>query len=130
MTAHAWLLGLLFLVYDGNRDGAPADSADRITLRDGKVVRGLVTAMVPGPRGSVEFLVRRAWAEKTLKDHLRAGTARPRGRPGKPLRNVGNGWKPGGRNGQRAHRPATASYPGSTRSCRGWPPTGNRNRRS
>jgi hypothetical protein len=71
MTTYSWLLGLLLLGYDGNRDGGPpTDAADRITLRDGKVVRGLVTGMTPGPRGSVEFLVRRAWAEGKLKDHL------------------------------------------------------------
>ena len=70
MSTHAWLLGLLLLGYAGNRDGATADAADRIVLRDGKVARGLVTAMTPGPRGSVEFLVRRAWAEKSLKDHF------------------------------------------------------------
>src|SRR5262249_30855032 len=41
-----------------------ATAADRITLRDGSVVLGLVTAAGAGPRGSVEILVRRDWAEK------------------------------------------------------------------
>ena len=30
-----------------------------------------MTASTPGPRGSVEFLVRRGWTEKTHKEHLR-----------------------------------------------------------
>jgi hypothetical protein len=82
MTAHAWLLAFVLLGSNVNRDGPDAAAADRVTLRDGKVVRGLVTATLPGPRGSVEFLVRRAWVEEKLKDHLArwdrstSGTAR------------------------------------------------------
>src|SRR3954471_6495325 len=44
-----------------------ATAADRITLRDGSVVLGLVTSAASGPRGSIELLVRRDWAEKDLK---------------------------------------------------------------
>ena len=43
--------------------------ADRITTRDGSVVLGLVTAAA-GPRGAVEFLVRRDWAERNARAHL------------------------------------------------------------
>jgi hypothetical protein len=42
-------------------------AADRITLRDGSVVLGLVTSVASGPRGGVELLVRRDWADKQLK---------------------------------------------------------------
>lgn len=45
-----------------------ATAADRITLRDGSVVLGLVTSSASGPRASVEVLVRREWAEANLKD--------------------------------------------------------------
>ncbi len=41
--------------------------ADRVTLRDGSVVLGLVTSVSSGPRGAVELLVRREWAESHLK---------------------------------------------------------------
>lgn len=40
--------------------------ADRLTLRDGGVARGLVTSAVPGARGGVEMLVRRDWAQANL----------------------------------------------------------------
>ena len=72
MIAHVLILGLLLTGADGPR-GAAAKSeaaADRITLRDGSVVLGLVTSATSGARGSVEFLVRRDWAEKNLEDHL------------------------------------------------------------
>jgi hypothetical protein len=51
-------------------DSPPSSAADRITLRDGSVVLGVVNATTPGPRGSVEFLVRRDWAEKALKSRV------------------------------------------------------------
>jgi hypothetical protein len=62
-------LGLLLVVAETSRGDAPPPSsaADRITLRDGSIVLGVVNATTPGPRGSVEFLVRRDWAEKALK---------------------------------------------------------------
>ena len=63
--------GLLLLGRDPGLVDAPASAADRITLRDGSVVLGVVNATTPGPRGSVEFLVRRDWAEKTLKSHAK-----------------------------------------------------------
>jgi hypothetical protein len=45
-------------------------AADRVTLRDGTVVRGLVTSATNGNRGSVEMIVRRNWAAKNLKKQL------------------------------------------------------------
>jgi hypothetical protein len=47
-------------------------AADAITLRDGSIVHGLITSVTTGPRGHLEFVVRRAWAEKTLGKHLQA----------------------------------------------------------
>ena len=74
MIAQMLILGLVLTGADGPRGAAKPDSAaDRITLRDGSVVLGLVTSATSGARGSVEFLVRRDWAEKNLADHLRAG---------------------------------------------------------
>ena len=120
MTAHAWLLAFLLLGYNVNRDGPAPDAADRVTLRDGKVVRGLVTATLPGPRGSVEFLVRGArGSKKSSRTISRGGTARRRERPVRPSHNGGSDWKHGERNGQPVPWPATASCPGSTRSWRG-----------
>jgi hypothetical protein len=43
-----------------------AGAADRITLRDGSVALGLITSVTGGPRGAVEFLVRRDWARANL----------------------------------------------------------------
>ena len=45
----------------------PAAVADRVTLRDGSVVLGLVTSVSSGPRGAVELLVKRDWAETHVK---------------------------------------------------------------
>src|SRR5205823_5937364 len=64
------ILGISLAGADGPRGAAGATAADRIILRDGAVVLGLVTAATSGPRGSVEFLVRRDWAAKHLEDHL------------------------------------------------------------
>jgi hypothetical protein len=54
-------------------------AADRITLRDGSVVLGLVTAVSGGPHGGIELLVRRDWVEKKLsawsKKWMRASDA-------------------------------------------------------
>ncbi len=72
MIAPMLILGLVLSGADGPRGAvAKLDAvADRITLRDGSVVLGLVTSATSGARGSVEFLVRRDWAEKNLADHL------------------------------------------------------------
>jgi hypothetical protein len=43
-----------------------AGAAERITLRDGSVVLGLITTVTTGPRGSLELLVRRDWAREHL----------------------------------------------------------------
>jgi hypothetical protein len=64
-------VGLLLLAAERGPGDGPAAAADRITLRDGSVVLGVVNATTPGPRGSVEFLVRRDWAEKALKSHAK-----------------------------------------------------------
>src|SRR5262245_56160263 len=64
-------LGFLLLVAERSLGDEPASAADRITLRDGSVVLGVVNATTPGPRGFVEFLVRRDWAEKALNSHVK-----------------------------------------------------------
>ncbi len=48
------------------RKPAP-EACERVTLRDGSVVLGLVTGVSTGPRGAVELVVRRDWAESHLK---------------------------------------------------------------
>jgi hypothetical protein len=70
MIGSVLILGLFLAGADGPRGAADATAADRITLRDGSVVSGLVTSTTSSPRGSVEFLVRRDWAEKHVRDHL------------------------------------------------------------
>ncbi len=70
MITRSTLLGLMVVGLAGAGAGRAETVADQITLRDGSVVKGLVTSVTTGPRGSVEFLVRRAWAEKTLTQHL------------------------------------------------------------
>src|SRR3954469_15290098 len=70
MIGRVLILGLSLVGADGPRGAGLETVADRITLRDGSVVLGLVTSATAGPRGTVEFLVRRDWAEKNLKDHL------------------------------------------------------------
>ena len=64
-----------------NRRTSPPAAADRVTLRDGSVVLGLVTSVSSGPRGAVEMLVRREWAETHLKTWAPSGTA-----PSRPAR--------------------------------------------
>ncbi len=71
MIVPAMVLGALMIGADGPRVASRETAADRITLRDGSVVRGLVTAANKGPRASVEFVVRRASAEKMHNHHLR-----------------------------------------------------------
>jgi hypothetical protein len=74
MIVRLTVLGLLVVGVGVAGGGAAlAETAgDRITLKDGSVVLGLVMSVTNGPRGSVEFLVRRAWAEKAIKGHLDA----------------------------------------------------------
>ncbi len=82
MIVRLMVLGLMVVGLAGAGAGPEETVADQITLRDGSVVKGLVTSVTNGPRGSIEFLVRRAWAEKTLMqhvqvwDHSTAATAR------------------------------------------------------
>ena len=82
MIGTSVVLGLLVLVTQAANGDTRPSAADRITLKDGSVVLGLVTATTPGPRGSVEFLVRREWAEKAVKEQTKkwdrstAGTIR------------------------------------------------------
>jgi len=82
MIVRSMVLGFLLVGTDGARPPAPETAADVMTLRDGSVVKGLVISVSAGPRGSAEFLVRRAWAEQALKKHLQdwdrstAGTTR------------------------------------------------------
>jgi len=49
-----------------------ATVADRLTLRDGGIVRGIVTSAAAGTRGGVEMLVRRDWAEANLPSRFKA----------------------------------------------------------
>jgi hypothetical protein len=70
MLGYAMIVGLVVLGADGQEGAGLAPSADRVTLRDGSVVLGLVTASSPGVRGATEFIVRRAWAEKAIAQHL------------------------------------------------------------
>jgi hypothetical protein len=71
MIGQVIVLGFFLIGAQGPRDRSSESAADRITLRDGSLVRGLVTGSTPGARGSVEVLVRRGLAEKTLNERLR-----------------------------------------------------------
>jgi hypothetical protein len=71
MLGTAAVMGLWLLFTQAAGGVGRPSAADRITLRDGSIVLGLVTATTPGPRGSVEFLVRREWAEKAVKEHAK-----------------------------------------------------------
>lgn len=55
---------------DGNAPAvaAGASAADRVVLRDGRVVLGLITSPEAGPRGGFDMLVRRDWAEAHVED--------------------------------------------------------------
>ncbi len=69
MIFGTWFLaGSLLALQKPADKAAPATAAERITLRDGSVVLGLVTGVSNGPRGAVELLVQRDWAEKHLKN--------------------------------------------------------------
>src|SRR5579863_7222322 len=71
MIVPAMVLGALFVATDGPRNAVRETAAYRITLRDGSVVMGLVTATTKAPHASVEFIVRRASAEKSNSQRLR-----------------------------------------------------------
>ena len=100
MIAHAWLLAFLLLGSQVNRDGPDADAADRVTLRDGKVVLGACdrdhagAARLGGIPGPARL------GRNKLKTISRGGTARPRERPVRPSHNGGRGSKHGGKIGQ------------------------------
>ena len=49
---------------------ADETAADRVVLKDGSTVLGLITSWPNGPRGSVQLLVRRDWAERNAKARL------------------------------------------------------------
>jgi len=71
MIVLTMVLGILSQGADGARVApSAAAAADQITLRDGSVVKGLILSATTGPRGSVEFLIRRAWVDKNLPQHL------------------------------------------------------------
>ena len=120
-------LGLLLLGADRGRGDAPA-AADRITLRDGSVVLGVVSATTPGPRGSVEFLVRRDWAEKAVKSHAqqwdRSSAARQRQAVVERRKRL-EAWR---RDRAGASRLAIASCSGSIESSRALPAACRRDR--
>jgi hypothetical protein len=70
MLGYAMVVGLVVLGADGQQGGDRSPAGDRVTLRDGSVVLGLVTMSSAGGRGSTELLVRRGWAEKAIGQHL------------------------------------------------------------
>ena len=53
-----FLAGSLLALEQPVGQAVPATVAEHVTLRDGSVVLGLVTAVSTGPRGAVELLVR------------------------------------------------------------------------
>ncbi len=61
-------LAIVLVGADRPRPAATETAADRVTLKDGSVVRGLVTSVTNGSRGAVELIVRRGWAS----DHAKA----------------------------------------------------------
>lgn len=50
------------------QEATTATAADRVVLRDGRALLGLVTSPEAGPRGGFDMLVRRDWAEKNVGD--------------------------------------------------------------
>ncbi len=97
MNNNVLALGLLMVGLEWScGDSPPSSAADRITLRDGSVVLGVVNATTPGPRGAVEFLVRREWAEKALKSARRAGTVRRQRMCDRQWSSGGKGCRHGG----------------------------------
>ncbi len=66
MIAMTLALGVLLLGAERELGDPPGSAADRVVLRDGSVALGVVNATTPGPRGGVEFMVRRDWAEKAI----------------------------------------------------------------
>jgi len=64
MIGQTFMLALVLTGADGPRSTVASAAFDRITLRDGTVVPGLVISVSPGRGGSVEFVVRREWARK------------------------------------------------------------------
>jgi hypothetical protein len=65
VSATLILAGLLFGLQ--NAAAKTGTAADRVVLRDGSVVLGLVTNVASGPHGGLEMLVRREWANTNVK---------------------------------------------------------------
>jgi hypothetical protein len=117
----AILVSLMLAMHAACSAAPPETVADQITLRDGSVVKGLVTSATSGPRGSVEFLVRRALAETLPKQHIRAWDR---------SRNGESGWKYGGVSDRRSSVRTIESSAGWTRSWRACPRPVSPSRRS
>ena len=96
MIATMLALGVLLLGAERELGDPPGSAADRVVLRDGSVALGVVNATTPGPRGGVEFMVRRDWAEKALDAKPSSGTVRPRASSGRPSSRGESGSKRGG----------------------------------
>lgn len=64
----AGCLATVATAQDANKPELGAIAADRVVLRDGRAVLGLITSPNAGPRVGFDMLVRRDWAEKNLED--------------------------------------------------------------
>lgn len=69
LSAVLILASCLAAVQDADADAdATPTAADRVVLRDGRVLLGLITSPEAGPRGGFDMLIRRDWAEKNVAD--------------------------------------------------------------
>jgi hypothetical protein len=66
MAVESASIALALLLVGSPAPPPPESAADRITLRDGKILLGQVVE--PSPRGTVLVVVRRAWADAKLPD--------------------------------------------------------------
>ena len=96
MIATTLALGVLLLGAERELGDPPGSAADRVVLRDGSVVLGVINATTPGPRGCGIHGPSRLGRKGRQARRPSSGTARLRASSGRPSPRGESGSKRGG----------------------------------